>query len=293
MIPRSVDEEQIEKSLKAINRGVKNRDLQARYENYEHVVTAPHSMSERIKQMFKQNKKTQAVMGCIDICSEQTPSNQLATIYDRQSSESKRFCAECMEDLLINAVGRFILKRESGVEEAELDMTQLLLSDTALSSILGTLSVENDEKDIAPWPKVPLGQFVWQVVQDGVLGKLARAWVTAAAVQALRTHPNQITMCPDHPQMLYFTGADVSCRLCHKVYCVECMAWHGRGCPKDVWLGKRCPSCHVPGVKEEGCNRITCSRCGKHWCYACEISPVFDTFTDCYSHLSQVHGGYY
>jgi predicted RNA-binding Zn-ribbon protein involved in translation (DUF1610 family) len=32
---------------------------------------------------------------------------------------------------------------------------------------------------------------------------------------------------------------------------------------------KTCPKCEAPGVKETGCNAITCPRCGQNWCYVC------------------------
>ena len=53
----------------------------------------------------------------------------------------------------------------------------------------------------------------------------------------------------------------------------------------------RCPGCHCPTIKSEGCNHISC-RCGAHWCYKCGAGP-FKTGGECYDHLRSEHGGYY
>lgn len=51
---------------------------------------------------------------------------------------------------------------------------------------------------------------------------------------------------------------------------------------------KKCPHCKAPTVKASGCNHITCSQCGTHWCYLCENQF---TATTIYNHMRQVHGG--
>ena len=58
--------------------------------------------------------------------------------------------------------------------------------------------------------------------------------------------------------------------------------------------GRICPNCMNLVIKEEGCNRITCS-CGKSWCYACPLGHAFvaDTKDEVYAHLNEKHGGYW
>jgi hypothetical protein len=48
-----------------------------------------------------------------------------------------------------------------------------------------------------------------------------------------------------------------------------------------------CPECTVMVCRVSGCNHITCN-CGCHFCYEC--GKGFDNASDCYSHLSKVHG---
>lgn len=32
---------------------------------------------------------------------------------------------------------------------------------------------------------------------------------------------------------------------------------------------KSCPICGMATMKNEGCNKMTCTNCGKHWCWKC------------------------
>lgn len=52
-----------------------------------------------------------------------------------------------------------------------------------------------------------------------------------------------------------------------------------------------CGRCAAPYYKDGGCNRLQCGSCHSHLCNLC--SQVFASATECYAHLSAVHGGYY
>ena len=60
---------------------------------------------------------------------------------------------------------------------------------------------------------------------------------------------------------------------------------------------RTCPnkSCGIPVIRTDGCYRITCTRCGKSMCFKCDPDKmiVYDTYTECYKHLDEVHGGYF
>jgi hypothetical protein len=289
-IPRSVDQDQISKIVKLLNRGVSHKNDSVRYDSFNHVLIAPRDREEAIKSQFEKFEQNRNVIGCIEMCADRQPSTLPITIYREKGEETRRFCFECLQATLKFAIQRFIVDPEDS--RCILDMERLLLGEDFLDSILGNLGIVDDNQ-MSKWPKVPLGQFVWQVVQDPALAKFAKAWVTGAAAQALRSHPRSLVMCPDHPRRLFFVD-DAKCKVsgCGKELCQSCGQWHGRRCPKDTWKGRRCPACNAPTVKEEGCNHIAC-RCGKHWCYACTVSPVFDTPGECYQHMTKTHGGFY
>ena len=53
---------------------------------------------------------------------------------------------------------------------------------------------------------------------------------------------------------------------------------------------QKCPTPDCGFIdKFEGCNHVTCTNCKKHICWKC--LDLFDTSADCYTHMSQKHGG--
>lgn len=54
---------------------------------------------------------------------------------------------------------------------------------------------------------------------------------------------------------------------------------------------KNCPNteCNVPIMKWGGCNHLTCTQCGTHFCWHC--LKMGDTSDDIYDHLANVHNG--
>ncbi len=60
---------------------------------------------------------------------------------------------------------------------------------------------------------------------------------------------------------------------------------------------RQCPNvdCKMPVVKIDGCNKVLCTRCNKSMCFKCtpEQMIAYNTTSEAYDHLNQVHGGYY
>jgi len=52
-------------------------------------------------------------------------------------------------------------------------------------------------------------------------------------------------------------------------------------------LTKPCPKCKAPTMKWTGCDHISCTQCGAHWCWRC--GGHFDE-EDIYEHMDAVHG---
>lgn len=38
---------------------------------------------------------------------------------------------------------------------------------------------------------------------------------------------------------------------------------------------KSCPVCGMATMKNEGCNKMSCTNCGKHWCWKCNQVGCF------------------
>ena len=153
-----------------------------------------------------------------------------------------------------------------------------------------------DENGIS-WPQIPLGQAVMTLVSDtDLLSPYVKSWFTMVIDYAIRKANNYFTKCPNHPDIIYRTpkpGISLKCPHCNMFFCGTCLVWHkmDEAC-KNLDDGlKRCPNCRMPTYKLSGCNHMTCP-CGKHWCYKCDVSPVFATASECYAHLKKEHGGY-
>ena len=109
----------------------------------------------------------------------------------------------------------------------------------------------------------------------------------------IRTSPYYFICCPRHPDVIYNTPKDDNiciCPKCNWFYHSKCNFWHhiDDECPSIEEDKKRCPYCHVIAEKISGCSHIRC-RCGKHWCFQCEHSPIFETASQCYLHMSIEH----
>ena len=83
------------------------------------------------------------------------------------------------------------------------------------------------------------------------------------------------------------------CTMGHK-FCIKCgELWHEDGkCKEEKEIDelfqkyrkkynlKNCPYCHIVIIKNEGCNHMTCSYCGKDWCWLCQ--ELFDSTEEHY-----------
>ena len=73
----------------------------------------------------------------------------------------------------------------------------------------------------------------------------------------------------------------ITCQFCPREYCTLCrLTSHGGACtmtPSEQSLehiqaiSKLCPNCHIPTIKNEGCNHMQCivKTCRVHWCWSC------------------------
>jgi hypothetical protein len=163
----------------------------------------------------------------------------------------------------------------------------------------GVIPVEPNEvgSDGNAWPNVPLGALLWTLMSDRrTMAPYVRAWVTGAVEVCMRTHPNEVMYCPQHPDFAIVrpnrNDQTVKCQYCNFIWCSSCGTWHkmNDACPTKVEGVKHCPFCGLPTFKYSGCNHITCARCNENWCYICEGKFAANTI---YPHMQAAHGGYF
>ena len=125
------------------------------------------------------------------------------------------------------------------------------------------------------WPQIPLGQLIWALISDPYddLTSFVKAWFTIATEYAIQ-HSDYFMFCPDHPQIPIIRPGDnetVKCPVCDMIYCKDCNSWHkmdaecSEGFIRDEV--KRCPKCHIPGIRYKGCDHMTCPSCDCQWNY--------------------------
>lgn len=83
----------------------------------------------------------------------------------------------------------------------------------------------------------------------------------------------------------------VSCRLCKleshiPQSCEEFAKENGLSIRRQIEeamsaaLIRKCNTCGAPFIKDEGCNKMSCSKCGNIQCYVCSKSCAYDHFND-------------
>ena len=157
--------------------------------------------------------------------------------------------------------------------------------------------------------------FVWKDFQNLSvrIGLDLRSFITASVRFYAAAHPNLVRYCPtpDCP-VIYTVSSDSGkrffCNLCGVSTCTKCHDIYHEGitCEEykdskekskelEEWMQKntkcrkRCPKCDVPIEKIKGCNHIHCRQCSADICWVC--LKYFDSPSDCYSHLHDVHRG--
>ena len=99
-------------------------------------------------------------------------------------------------------------------------------------------------------------------------------------------HPN----CDSYLELRQIRNKDVKCKNNH-TFCFECLKRpHGK-LPCNANLDKsmkeyaknnfvkKCPKCSIITEKNNGCNHITCTKCGYQWCWLCNQEYNVNHFT--------------
>ena len=125
------------------------------------------------------------------------------------------------------------------------------------------------------WPQIPLGQMAWALMSDpsDELTSYVKAWFTIVIEYSIQIS-DYFMFCPDHPQIPIIrlgNNKTVKCPVCDMIYCNDCDSWHKMSdeCIKGLekYGVKRCPKCHRPTFKYDGCDHMTCNKCKCEWNY--------------------------
>lgn len=214
-------------------------------------------------------------------CDDPEISRNFLIVYEENGEfERKPFCMNCQIEILREAVSPF-------APNGQLNVDLLAGFQSKIASPQIALSIQDKTHHL------PVGQYFWQLIHSGnEIQKLIRLWVTGSISVFLRTNSSVFTSCPYHPRHLQFTPKQedgfMACLVngCNMNYCAtKCHSWHQNVCDDFAWNGPKCPRCHVPTIKNNGCNHISCI-CGAHWCYNCGAGP-FQDGSATYTHMTE------
>lgn len=237
----------------------------------------------------KSSKTENDLFGCIDVCTNQIKSELPITIYQKDGNHITNYlCSECIMSILDYNLNCFF-EDKFGIDFETLMST---ITEVRPICIINDSIEEGDEY----WPKVPIGQLLWNLVNDNNFSDKAKVWLTEVLYLSLHRCIEHVTFCPNHPYIILprpKVNEKLLCSLkeCDMILCPFCNQWHPDGkCSNFKWDKMRCPGCGMPTEKSFGCNHIACP-CGTHWCYKCGMK--FTKEEDVYSHMTQMHGGYF
>jgi len=96
--------------------------------------------------------------------------------------------------------------------------------------------------------------------------------------------------CDSYLELKQIRNKDVTCKNNH-TFCFECLKKpHGKLPCNENWdksmkeyaknnFVKKCPKCSIITEKNDGCNHITCTKCGFQWCWLCNQEYNVNHFT--------------
>jgi len=267
----------------------KQHQTQIFFDAYKKTIVALKSLRKEVEEMLDiPISEPPLLYGCVNYCEEPLKSSDHLTVLHKDSKkENQLVCLDCYKDTI-----KFALL--DMMEDDEFDIDKAHSADKKLNSII---NIDSSLENECYFPQVSLGQLLWILMKEKSMYDLTRYWVNGVMIQAIHTNKHYFTCCPIHPTVFYLKPKPRNIQKCSRSdcqyeYCHECHTWHIPGSAKctAIWKGPKCPQCHVPTIKEDGCNRIPC-RCGCHWCYCCGAG--FSDSTSCYAHLNSVHGGYW
>ena len=254
---------------------------------------------EFLEQANEDQGDMEETLCCLYACDDPenpTLTNYSITIYYQDGKTyTNKMCRECL-------VSSLQIATDSFYTNGKIDQNALAKINFK-PSVIPSVQSQETKDGLQCWPPIPLGQMISALINnDDEMSSLVSAWLNSVNEYSIRTQfKNLYTFCPDHPQKIFKISqnhfSDFTCRInnCENNYCEFCNSWHSKKyiCDemkdenKTAWK-KMCPKCKVPTFKDTGCNHISCP-CGCHWCYKC--GEGFSTPSECYAHLSKVHGG--
>jgi len=264
------------------------------------VLLIPETVSEKdvsdyLKQFTctKEGEDIPEILGDIYMCDDEAIKSQTSVVIYKKNGQvvSEPFCVTCLCDYLKGNIG---FAFDEIKNEPIFDRLHSLYEN--VPSLIFFQNVEEDEISGSPWPSIPIGQFMWNLISEETTASLAKTWLTGMMLYVIH-HSQYFTSCPQHPNILLKKCLNVHCSFkgCKMCLCTVCKKWHEeKDCTESFTIPpgfRQCPNCHDIIEKIEACNHMAC-KCGKHFCYYCGAGP-WDSSSPCYSHLSEKHQSCY
>ena len=262
--------------------------------NVTELISKTKEQIDQDKANNENNELSESTLGCLYVCDDPDnpvlTNNAITVYYKDGKMYTNKMCRDCMLDSLRVAVESFYV--DGKIDQEALEKTIIK------PSIIPSVESKEINNGLECWPIVPLGQLIVTLYRnDDELAGYVSAWLQGVFEFTIRNlAKDKITFCPEHPHRLFELRRNeqqlLKCTYhgCQNNLCIFCNCWHPSSyeCEekksgiKFEW-NKKCPKCLSLTYKDGGCI------CGCHWCYKC--GEGFKTASECYAHLSAVHGG--
>lgn len=257
----------------------------------EDISIIPFSNCAPIDEMLHNVKDINKFSTCLSLCNEpQTYLSQCLYAYNQfYFVEAYIMCKKCIIQFFKDSI------EFQSVINPETNMIDQMKIRNIYELLQGFLSISNSfQSYYENYPKIPFGQGIWTMLScDNLISHYIKIWFSININILIRTSPRYFVCCPLHSNIIYKSPKDdeiITCPHCKLFYHSKCHKWHfaNDDCPILKENEKPCPNCFLFTEKIAGCSRMTC-RCGKHWCFKCEQSPIFDSPLLCYEHMKNIH----
>ncbi|KAK8860193.1 hypothetical protein M9Y10_011857 [Tritrichomonas musculus] len=175
------------------------------------------------------------ILGDINSCEEDAElSRNYINVYLKGGKIVQRnYCISCVKDMFL-----FNLRKMFNASENDISMEEII-NDYEFLSPVDLIAATEDERNYKHgdqreiFPFFSFGQKFYSFINEDKISNMAKAWITATAVKAIRKS-QYFTFCPCHPNILIprpATHGNIRCISlgCGYFLCCDCDSWHTFG----------------------------------------------------------------